>query len=325
MHLWCRLLPNIEWQINMLRQSNVTPNVSAYAHVHGQHYFLRQPFAPLGCPVQVHVPPSNRKSWAKHTENGWHLGTSNEHYRCFHTYITETRADRVSATVFFKHKYLTQPTVSKADAVVAATIIGTIKKRDVHYERLKNLSDMFNLIANEKAKEATKDKATPKIRRHPETPIPRVDDNQVPSEKCTQVPRVDTPAQPLTVEYHRPPSVPNYATGPAANIRSQRQQVRTVTQECLLSALELTQAQVSPQQLAARRFPMQLLCEMAGTVMDQNGELLEYRQLVKREEYRPIWRGAMGKEVGRLAQGLKAKDGKKIVEGMNTIFFITKE
>ena len=150
MHLWCRLLPNIEWQINLLRQSNVTPNVSAYAHVHGPHDFLRHPYAPLGCPVQVHVPPANRKSWAKHTESVWHLGTSNEHYRCFREYINKTKSERISDTVFFQHKHLTQPTVFKEDAVIAAakrlhsTILGQVNPANEHYDRLKNLSDMFN-------------------------------------------------------------------------------------------------------------------------------------------------------------------------------------
>jgi hypothetical protein len=64
---------------------------------------------------------------------------------------------------------------------------------------------------------------------------------------------------------------------------------------------------------------MKLLCEMAGAVMDANGELLEYRDLLKRPELRETWSNAMGKEIGRLAQGLKGK-----VEGTNTIFFIHK-
>ena len=51
--------------------------------------------------------------------------------------------------------------------------------------------------------------------------------------------------------------------------------------------------------------------------MDANGELLEYRDLMKRPELQETWSKAMGKEIGRLAQGLGGK-----VEGTNTIFFI---
>ena len=53
--------------------------------------------------------------------------------------------------------------------------------------------------------------------------------------------------------------------------------------------------------------------------MDSSGEILEYRHLMKRDEYRVIWGKAMGNEIIRLAQGLKGR-----VEGTNTIYFINK-
>jgi hypothetical protein len=33
-HLWCQLLPQVEWQLLLLRQSQVHLNLSAYAHVY---------------------------------------------------------------------------------------------------------------------------------------------------------------------------------------------------------------------------------------------------------------------------------------------------
>ncbi|KAL7524388.1 hypothetical protein ACHAWF_000931, partial [Thalassiosira exigua] len=56
MHLWCRLLAQSEKQLNMLRQSNVTPKNSAYSHVHGPHNFKRHPWAPLGSEMLMHEP-----------------------------------------------------------------------------------------------------------------------------------------------------------------------------------------------------------------------------------------------------------------------------
>jgi hypothetical protein len=53
--LWCHLLSPAELTVNLLHQSNITPKISAYAHVHGQHNYMRKPFAPLGCAVQAHV------------------------------------------------------------------------------------------------------------------------------------------------------------------------------------------------------------------------------------------------------------------------------
>ena len=53
--------------------------------------------------------------------------------------------------------------------------------------------------------------------------------------------------------------------------------------------------------------------------MDKNGEMLEYRHLIKRPEYREVWGKSYGNEIGRLAQGMKGR-----VEGTNTMFFINK-
>ncbi len=47
--LWCHLLEPTELTLNLLRQSRVTPNISAFAHVHGNHDYMRKSFAPIGC------------------------------------------------------------------------------------------------------------------------------------------------------------------------------------------------------------------------------------------------------------------------------------
>jgi hypothetical protein len=96
--------------------------------------------------------------------------------------------------------------------------------------------------------------------------------------------------------------------------------MHSVTTEAMLSVLEHSAANLSQQQLSARKFPLQMLCEFAGAVMDEEtGDMLEYRQLIKRPKYRDMWSKAFGKEIGRLAQGL---DG--VVEGTNTLYFIPK-
>ena len=52
--LWDRLLPQSEITINLLRQSNATPNVSAYAHLIGPFDYNKMPLSPMGISVQVH-------------------------------------------------------------------------------------------------------------------------------------------------------------------------------------------------------------------------------------------------------------------------------
>eukprot|EP00804_Cyclotella_cryptica_P021689 CCRYP_018272-RB/>CCRYP_018272-RB protein AED:0.37 eAED:0.37 QI:0/-1/0/1/-1/0/1/0/378 len=61
MKLWDKLLPQAEITINLLRQSNATPTVSAYAHLNGPFDYNKMPLAPMGCSVQVH-----EKSDARH-------------------------------------------------------------------------------------------------------------------------------------------------------------------------------------------------------------------------------------------------------------------
>ena len=79
------------------------------------------PFVPIGCESFAHDKPGRRKSFAQHCSKGWVLGTSPEHYRARVHWTPHTRTTRISATMFFKHKYISNPTVTPADAVVAAT------------------------------------------------------------------------------------------------------------------------------------------------------------------------------------------------------------
>ncbi len=79
---WCQIVSQTELTLNLLRQSNIAPNISAYAHVHGQHDYMRNPFAPIGCRVEVHIKPDNQATWGMHSESRFSVGTSMEHYRC---------------------------------------------------------------------------------------------------------------------------------------------------------------------------------------------------------------------------------------------------
>ena len=77
------------------------------------------------------------------------------------------------------------------------------------------------------------------------------------------------------------------ADAPARNTRSQH---RTLTQEVIYSCMDITSTPATPRQLASRKFPMKLLCENAGAVLDgTTGELLEYRHLRINPQYRQVW------------------------------------
>ena len=64
--LWDRLLLQSEVTINLLRQSNARPNVSAYAHFSGPFDYNKMPLAPMGCEAQVHEKKEKRGMWAYH-------------------------------------------------------------------------------------------------------------------------------------------------------------------------------------------------------------------------------------------------------------------
>ncbi len=130
--LWCHLVQPAELIVNLFQQSNVAPKVLAYAHVHGQHNYMKRPFAPLGCTVMTHVKPKNQRTWDIHADVGFNIGTAMEHHCCFHVYITKTRATRVSNAVFFKHQYITNPQltpetlVMKAASELTSALKGTV-------------------------------------------------------------------------------------------------------------------------------------------------------------------------------------------------------
>jgi hypothetical protein len=78
--LWDRLLPQTEITINLLRQSNATPTVSAYVHLSGPFDYNKMPLAPMGCNAQIHEKMTNKAHGVFHLVDGWYLFTSPEHY-----------------------------------------------------------------------------------------------------------------------------------------------------------------------------------------------------------------------------------------------------
>jgi hypothetical protein len=120
MRLCDKLLPQTILTLNLLHQSNVAPTVSAWQYVHRPIDYNKIPLAPMGCAVQIHKSSEQWGTWAANTMNWWYLQTSPEHYWCHQIYVKKTKSERISDTVFFKHRYLTQPTVTPADTVIKA-------------------------------------------------------------------------------------------------------------------------------------------------------------------------------------------------------------
>ena len=79
-HFWCQLLPQVEQQLLLLRQSRAHHNLSAYTHVYKQHDYNRHPFVPIGKEALVHDKPHKHCTYAKHCTKAFVLGTSTKHY-----------------------------------------------------------------------------------------------------------------------------------------------------------------------------------------------------------------------------------------------------
>ncbi|KAL7476252.1 hypothetical protein ACHAW6_002126, partial [Cyclotella cf. meneghiniana] len=111
-HQWDELLPQTILTLKLLRQANVAPNISAYAYHNGSFDYNRMPLAPMGCAVQFHIKPARQKTFREHLSDGWYLRMSPKHYRCHVSFVEATKSKQITDTVFFKHKYITQPTVT---------------------------------------------------------------------------------------------------------------------------------------------------------------------------------------------------------------------
>eukprot|EP00804_Cyclotella_cryptica_P002412 CCRYP_004109-RA/>CCRYP_004109-RA protein AED:0.25 eAED:0.31 QI:0/0/0/1/0.33/0.25/4/0/631 len=71
-----------------------------------------------GSPCPRQTPPP--QIFCPTLHQGYVIGTSHEHYRCWKVWTPTSSTTRISATVFFKHKYITNPSVTPADAIIAA-------------------------------------------------------------------------------------------------------------------------------------------------------------------------------------------------------------
>jgi hypothetical protein len=120
MRLWDRLLLQTILALNFLRQSNAVPTVLSHQYVHGNFDYNKMPLAPMGCAVQLHQSSTRRASWAENLIDQWYLQTSPEHYQCHVIYVKQMKNESVSDTVFFKTKYITQPTMTPADIITKA-------------------------------------------------------------------------------------------------------------------------------------------------------------------------------------------------------------
>ena len=86
----------------------------------------------------------------------------------------------------------------------------------------------------------------------------------------------------------------------------------------LLSTVEMSGSCPTACQAASRQPPSNILINFAESVLDgETGELLEYRRLIKRQQFKNEWKYLFGNKSGRLAQGIPGRS-----KGNDTLFFV---
>jgi hypothetical protein len=78
-HLWYRLIPQAVITLNLLRQSQLNPKLSAHAQLNGLFDYNKTPLSPPGTKVIIHEKTDHCGSWSPYGLNGWYVGPAMEH------------------------------------------------------------------------------------------------------------------------------------------------------------------------------------------------------------------------------------------------------
>jgi len=95
-----RVITQAEIAINHLKPCSRIPSITAWEGMHNSKYdFQAHPISIYGMRAIVHEKPEDQKSWDNHGVEGFYLGPSLNHYRCWDFYIPKTQRTHLSDTV----------------------------------------------------------------------------------------------------------------------------------------------------------------------------------------------------------------------------------
>ena len=319
LHLWCRMLPQAEITLNLLRTSRINPNLSAYAQIHGQFDYNRTPIAPPGTRVIVHENAAQRGTYGPRGTDGWYLGPAMDHYRCYRCYISATGGERTPETVEFFPQKTEVPNLSSREVIhsSALDLISAIKQPhpstplqvgNQTLRALEQLSEIFKetsavrgeIIAPPRVhkiksveRHATQPATLPRVKRHNDTyhKAPKVPPRRV---AVSRIPRLP----PLPKNLHVNANITRqFCANHSAVVNNVNE---TWKQEMLWDNMQ----------------NMSILPKIVNNVLcEKTGKPLTYRGLMKTTK-KPIWKRALANEFGRLMQGV----GTRIVGGTETLF-----
>jgi hypothetical protein len=245
-----------------------------------------------------------------------------EHYRTHVIFVKKTRAKRLSDTVFFKHHYITQPTVTPADAIVNAynklrqTLQGIQhSKEDAQMEALERIQQSLQPVSNEH-------NTSPSVEAELTQQVPRVRFDEAPPKAQEPEPRlvvtwpkkqiVQPPVPQVTNKKPKPILKPSKYIDESSDSVAARVKARRLH----TPQAEPPQSESIADRVAQRRREK----EAVHSVLDQEtGQLLEYRTLLKHPRFKKVWNRSAADKFGRLAQGIGGR-----IKGTDTIQFIHK-
>ena len=115
LHAWDKLLPQCDLTLNLLRSSRRQPSLSAHACLFGNFNFDRTPLAVPGTKVLIHDTHALRSTFAPHGTEGYYVGPSPEHYRCYKVFLPSTQSTRDVLTLDWFPHTIPFPRVTQED------------------------------------------------------------------------------------------------------------------------------------------------------------------------------------------------------------------
>jgi hypothetical protein len=241
----------------------------------------------MGCAAQIHEKADKRGTWQYHSVDGWYLYTSPMHYRTHACYIKSTKKERLTDTVDFQHKRITNPTITHADKIMHAIqqVIREIKKLG-GIENSQEARDLQQLVNGSNDYLQSIDLLNTQ-------PVPRVKHTQqaIGSERRSNdhemkqpLPRVSQPpTRDKTTHDEGPPA--SRTRSKTANIRTSPIRKSAIEQALENAAAVRKKAKSNRRRLSDRIERMENEVHKAMAIMDaETGKVLNYRQLLQSQK-----------------------------------------
>ena len=81
-YMWDNMLVQTELTINLLRQANFNPRMSAWEYYNVAFDYSATPLGPLDCKIMIHKKSNKRKYWYQRGREGFSVGPALQKYRC---------------------------------------------------------------------------------------------------------------------------------------------------------------------------------------------------------------------------------------------------